>query len=311
MALVNHAKHEINAKLVFYGPGFSGKATNLNYIYRKLKPEHRGKLKTMNIGKDRMLFFDFVPAGQGKVGDYDIHFHVYSVIGETADVTPWKMVLKGADGVVFVADSAPDRMTANLESLDNLKKIMRGYGKSIKDLPGVLQCNKRDIDPALSLAELENALNYGCFTVMPAVAKRGEGVLDSLLNMMKTVLKNLRESALELGLELEPEPPAGLPADTMSGRGEEPHIVETPSCADKGDSAMIPAVAVEAGTAAPLSVAGKTAPAEGEEPELVMAGEPELLGGGRVRLPLKVCYGGREKKVAVTVSFSLEGDQEK
>ncbi|MGD0844558.1 MAG: ADP-ribosylation factor-like protein [Geobacteraceae bacterium] len=299
MALVNHAKHEINAKLVFYGPGFSGKATNLNYIYRKLKPEHRGKLKTMNVGKDRMLFFDFTPAGQGKVGGYSVRFHVYSIIGEVTGSSAWKMVLKGADGVVFVADSAPERMTANLESLDNLKKIMRSYGKSIKDLPGVLQCNKHDIDPALSLDEMENALNYGCFTVMPAVAKRGEGVLDSLFGLMKTVLKNLRESGLDL--EQEPEPPAGLPAATMAGRGEEPRIVETPSCVAKGDSSTISAVAAEA---------GETAPADGEEPVIEMAGEPELLDNGRVRLPLKISYGGREKKAAFTVSFSLDSDQE-
>ncbi|HEX2769032.1 MAG TPA: ADP-ribosylation factor-like protein [Geobacteraceae bacterium] len=309
MALVNHAKHEINAKLVFYGPVFSGKATNLNYIYRKLKPEHRGKLKTMNIGKDRMLFFDFTPAGQGKEGEYNVRFHVYSIIGEVAGSSAWKMVLKGADGVVFVADSAPERMKDNLESLENLKKIMRDYGKSIKDLPGVLQCNKHDIDPAVSLAEMENVLNYGCFTVMPAVAKKGEGVLDSLFGLMKTVLKNLRESGLEL--EKEPEPPAGLPAAKMAEREEEPLSVETPSCAAKGDSSTIPTVAAEAGTAAPLSAAGDTAPADGEEPVIEMAGEPEPLDNGRVRLPLQLRYGGRVKKVAVTVSFSLECDQEK
>jgi len=299
MALVNHAKHEINAKIVYYGPGFSGKATNLNYIYRKLKPEHRGKLKTMNVGKDRMLFFDFTPAGHGKVGGYSVRFHVYSIIGEVTGSSAWKMVLKGADGVVFVADSAPERMTANLESLDNLKKIMRSYGKSIKDLPGVLQCNKHDIDPAVSLDEMESALNYGCFTVMPAVAKRGEGVLESLFGLMKTVLKNLRESGLDL--EQEPEPPAGLPAATMAGRGEEPRIVETPSCVAKGDSSTIYAVAAEA---------GETAPADGEEPVIEMAGEPELLDNWRVRLPLKISYGGREKKAAFTVSFSLDSDQE-
>ena len=90
MALINNAKREINAKIVYYGPGLSGKATNLNYIYRKLKAEHRGKLKTMNVGKDRMLFFDFAPAGHGKVGEYDIRFHVYSILGETTDDTHGK-----------------------------------------------------------------------------------------------------------------------------------------------------------------------------------------------------------------------------
>src|SRR5512137_906990 len=159
MALVNHAKGEINAKLVFYGPGLSGKSTNLNFIYRKLKPEHRGKLKAMNIEKERMLFFDFSPSGPGKVGAYNVRFHIYTITGEAASGTAWKMVLKGVDGVVFVADSAPDRLGANLESLSVLRKTLEGYSINLADLPGVLQCNKRDLSAALPLDEMQNALN--------------------------------------------------------------------------------------------------------------------------------------------------------
>ena len=303
MALINNAKREINAKLVYYGPGLSGKATNLNYIYRKLKPEHRGKLKTMNVGKDRMMFFDFAPPGQGKVGEYDIRFHIYSIIGETTDDTAWKMVLKGADGVVFVADSTPDRMKANLESLDNLKKIMRGYGKSIKDLPGVLQCNKHDIDPALSLEEMEKALNYGCYTVMPAVAKKGEGVLDSLMSLMKTVLKELRESELEL--EKEPELVPGPSIPTTSGQ-EEFRVTEIAPDTCESYFSTTPAVVAEAETSIPATAPGNAVEEGGDEPLIEMAGEAEPLSGGRLRLPLNIKYGGREKKVAVTVSISLE-----
>ncbi len=133
MALVNHAKGEINAKLVLYGPGLAGKSTNLNFIYRKLKPEHRGKLKAMNIEKERMLFVDFSPTGQGKVGAYNVRFHIYTITGESANSTAWKMVLKGVDGVVFVADSSPDRLGANLESLGALRKTMDGYGLNLAD----------------------------------------------------------------------------------------------------------------------------------------------------------------------------------
>jgi signal recognition particle receptor subunit beta len=306
MALINNAKREINAKFVYYGPGLSGKATNLNYIYRKLKPEHRGKLKTMNIGKDRMLFFDFAPAGQGKLGEYDIRFHVYSIIGETTDDTAWKMVLKGADGVVFVADSAPDRLKANLEQMDTLKKIMRGYGMSIKDLPGVLQCNKRDIDQALSLEEMENALNYGCYTVMPAVAKRGEGVLDSLLNLTKTVLKNLRESELEPEKDHEQLSGPSLPTTSVQ---EEPHVVETIPDTGESYSSNIPAVAEEAETSTQVTALENAVDEADEEPVIEMGGEVESLGGGRLRLPLNIKYGGREKKVSVTVSVSLDLEQ--
>ncbi len=306
MALINNAKREINAKLVYYGPGLSGKTTNLNYIYRKLKPEHRGKLKTMNVGKDRMMFFDFAPAGQGKVGEYDIRFHVYSIIGETTDDTAWKMVLKGADGVVFVADSTPDRMKANLERLDDLKKIMRGYGKSIKDLPGVLQCNKRDIDPALSLEEMEKTLNYGCYTVMPAVSKRGEGVLDSLMSLMKTVLKELRESGLEP--EKEPEQLAGLSLPTTSGQ-EELRVTETTYDAGESYSSPIPAVATETETTTPASALQNTGAEGDDEPLIEMVGEVEPLSGGRLRLPLNIKYGGCEKKAAITVSVSFALEQ--
>jgi len=308
MALINNAKREINAKLVYYGPALSGKATNLNYLYRKLKPEHRGKLKTMNIGKDRMLFFDFAPAGQRKMGEYDIRFHVYSIIGESTDTTAWKMVLKGADGVVFVADSAPDRLKANIEHLDNLKNIMRGYGMSIKELPGVLQCNKRDIDPALSLEEMENALNYGGFTVMPAVAKSGEGVLDSLLALTKTVLKNLRESGPEQEKETEPVA-ADLPMPTTSAQ-EESHVTETTPAADESYASIIPAISADTETTTPVPAAENRVAEGGDEPIIEMIGEIEPLGGGRLRLPLNIKYGGREKKTAITVSVSLEFKQE-
>jgi signal recognition particle receptor subunit beta len=300
MALVNHAKREINAKLVFYGPALSGKGTNLNYIYRKLKPEHRGKLKVMNIEKDRMLFFDFAPAGQGKVGTYNVRFHIYSIIGDSTSGAAWKMVLKGADGVVFVADSAPDRLCVNIESLNSLQKTLTAYAKNFSDLPGVLQCNKRDLPAVLSLEEMQKSLNPGRYPVIPAVANKGEGVLESLYSLMKTVLKNLRES----GLELDKEP------EQLAGGRAEPHGMEQVSYGAVTDSPTIPVGAREAGIMAPASAEGKTGTADSGEPLIELAGEPELLAGGRLRLPLNFRYGKWEKKMAVTVSVSLEPDQE-
>lgn len=304
MALINHAKREINAKLVFYGPGLSGKSTNLNYIFRKLKPEHRGKLKIMNIEKDRMLFFDFAPAGQGKVGTYNVRFHIYSIIGESTSGVAWKMVLKGADGLVFVADSAPERMQANIESLENLRKILRGYGMSIKDLPGVLQCNKRDTDNALPMDEMVNNLNYGGFTVMPTVAGKGEGILESLFSLMKRVLGNLRESGHEV--EKEPEQVAGIAEAAPVLKKEEPPVTEPASIAPEEEPPAVPAVTAEAGIdAAPQSdvAAGS---AEVMEPVIEIAGEPESLAGGRLRLPLNIRVGGLVKKVSVMVTVGLE-----
>lgn len=307
MALVNHAKREINAKLVFYGPGFSGKGTNLNYIYRKLKPEHRGKLKAMNIDKDRMLFFDFAPAGQGKVGTYNVRFHIYSIIGDSNSGSAWKMVLKGADGMVFVADSAPDRLGANIESLNYLQKTLSGYSKSLSDIPGVLQCNKRDITAVLSLEEMQKSLNPGRYPVIPAVANRGEGVLESLYSLMKAVLKNLRESGLDMCKE--PEQPAGATATMTTGGRTAPLGMEHVSYAVEADTPVIPTGPVEAGMMASASVDRETAPADNGEPLIELAGEPELLAGGCLRMPLKLRYGKWEKKLVVTVSVSLEPDQ--
>jgi uncharacterized protein len=316
MALINHAKGEINAKIVYYGPGLSGKGTNLNYIYRKLKPEHRGKLKTMNVGKDRMFFFDFAPPGHGKVGDYTVRFHNYSIIGEVAEDTAWKMVLKGADGLVFVADSAPDRMEANITSLDNLRKIMRGYGMSIKDLPGVLQCNKRDIDNPLPMAEMENALNYGGFAVMPAVAGKGQGVLESLFTLMKGVLKNLRESGVAPGVEAE-EPVAHEAAAHVAKEEVPPAVEAAPTAAEEEPTGMEPvfqaATEEPPSIPAPLETAVETAPpavAEGAAetalvPVIEIAGEPELVAVGRLRLPLKISCGDSVKEIPLLITVEL------
>jgi signal recognition particle receptor subunit beta len=313
MALINHAKGEINAKIVYYGPGLSGKGTNLNYIYRKLKPEHRGKLKTMNVGKDRMFFFDFAPPGQGKVGEYNVRFHNYSIIGEVAGDTAWKMVLKGADGLVFVADSTPERMKANIESLDELRKIMRGYGMSIKNLPGVLQCNKRDIDNPLPMAEMENALNYGGFTVMPATAGKGEGVLESLFTLMKGVLKNLRESGAAPGMEA--EEPVAPEAAAPVAKEEIPAAVETPPTEAAEESpgmepVFLAAVEEPAIIPAPVETAPPVAAEAGAAlaPVIEIAGTPELLSVGRLRLPLRIRCGDTVKEVQlmITVELGLE-----
>jgi signal recognition particle receptor subunit beta len=296
MALVNHAKREANAKIVYFGPGLSGKTTNLNYIYRKLKSEHRGKLKSMNIQKDRMLFFDFALPDQGNVGGYDVRFHIYTLVGEVTNDAAWKMVLKGADGVVFVADSSPERMAANRESVKSLQQIMSGYGRNLADLPMVLQCNKRDAAVALSLEEMKSLSPGGC-PVVPAIADKGEGVLDSLFNMVKTVVKKLRESGLELAKDAEQL--SALAAGAPAARAEEP--------AGGGPvaHAAVPPPITEDGEVAGL----QGAPAGDEEPVLAISGEPESLAGGRLRLPLSISYGGREKKVTLTVVVSVDLDE--
>ncbi len=300
MALINHANREINAKLVYVGPAHSGKATNLNLIHKKLKPECRGKLKSMAVQQDRMLFFDFTLPGQGEVGGYRVRFHVYTLVGNVTRSAAWKMVLKGADGVVFVAYSAADKVTANRESLATLEEQLRGYGKPLQEIPCVVQCNKRDVAGAVSLDQMRQGLAVGSSPVVPAVAAKGEGVLDALFAVMKPVMKNLKESGLDL--ERGTEQLAGLAEPEASP-------VLEPASLPPGEDSGVPSPA--GSEVVPERAPAVGAVGEDEAPTIEISGEPVAVSEGRLRLPLTVRYGGRVKKVAIMFAFSLEsGDAE-
>ncbi|HEY6873192.1 MAG TPA: ADP-ribosylation factor-like protein [Geobacteraceae bacterium] len=299
MALINHAKGEINAKLVYVGPASAGKATNLNHIYGKLKESFRGSFKSMNLQNDRMLFFDFLPSGQGNVNGYSVRFHVYTITGEVTHPSSWKMVLKGADGLVFVADSGPDRMAANMESLKGVKAAIASYGKAVSDIPCVIQCNKRDVTPALDLEVLGRALNPGNCPQVPAVAGRGEGVLDSLFTLVKMVLKNLRAAGLDL--QGEPEQLQRTAEPAAPARPGTLPVAETPHGAGPGVSAGVP----EPLMAAPSE---QLLPAVEEELLVEIVGGAELAEKGRVRLPLSIRYGGKEKRMTLDISLTAVPD---
>ena len=295
MPLINHAKGEINAKLVVAGPAFAGKTTNLQYIYGKLKESFRGKFKAMNLQNDRMLFFDFTPSGQGSVHGYTVRFHVYTMAGEVSHPSSWKMVLKGADGVLFVADSGPDRMAANVASLKGVQASLAAYGKTLSDIPSVIQCNKRDVQLAHGLEEMGRLLNPGNSPLVPAVAGTGEGVLESLFALVNMVLKGLRAGGLEL--EGAPEQLQRMTEPVTPGH-------ETPLVAEAD---IRPAAEAET---APLQQPGIAAALAGEssaasaEPTVEFAGEAELLSGAVVRLPLSIRYGDKVKKVTLDISLS-------
>jgi len=295
MALVNHAKKEINAKIVYIGPASAGKATNLNHIFGKLKPSFRGTFKSMNLQNDRMLFFDFIPSGQGTLSGYRIRFHVYTMTGEVVHAPSWKMVLKGVDGVVFVADSDPGRMAENVESLKLLDSCLGAYEKALADVPCVIQCNKRDLPRAAGLDEMGQALNRHRLPMFPAVARKGEGVLDSMFNLVKMVLKNLRERGLDLDRQT-----------------EQLHRMAQPAAPDHHE----PSSTVEAWEAGDETGAhardeignGPEAHPEADEGEPVVefAGTPEILDEGHLRLPLTIRFDGKEKKMTLDISL-LQG----
>lgn len=192
MALLNYAKRELNAKIVYYGPGLCGKTTNIKYIYSKLHPDGRGKLLSLATQTDRTLFFDFLPVELGEIKGFKTRFHLYTVPGQVFYNSTRKLVLKGVDGIIFVADSQRDMLDANLESLQNLRDNLAEHGLRLEDVPYVIQCNKRDLPDVLPLEEMDRALNGGRVPLFAGSAVEGKGVFPTLTTVSKMVLHKLR-----------------------------------------------------------------------------------------------------------------------
>ncbi len=191
MSLINYSSREINCKIVYYGPGLCGKTTNIQYVYNKVDPSTKGKLITLATEMDRTLFFDFLPLELGTVKGFKTRFHLYTVPGQVYYDASRKLILRGVDGIVFVADSQQARYDANIESLYNLHENLDEYKLNLDDVPFVLQYNKRDMENVIELDELEQELNPEKFPSFPAVAVKGDGVFDTLKCVAKGVLKKL------------------------------------------------------------------------------------------------------------------------
>lgn len=193
MSFINYASREINCKIVYYGPGLCGKTTNLQYIYAKTNPEAKGKMISLATETDRTLFFDFLPLALGTIRGFKTRFHLYTVPGQVFYDASRKLILKGVDGVVFVADSQIDRLEANSESLDNLRSNLAEQGYDLDKLPYVIQYNKRDLPNVASVEELRELLNPANVPEFNAVAPTGAGVFDTLKTVAKLVLTELRK----------------------------------------------------------------------------------------------------------------------
>jgi hypothetical protein len=197
MSLVNFTAREITCKIVYYGPGRSGKTTNLQYIYGQVPDDRKGRMVSLATQTDRTLFFDFLPLDLGMISGFTTKFQLYTVPGQVYYNATRKLVLQGADGVVFVADSQARQLDENLESLQNLHQNILEYGVDTRTIPMVLQWNKQDLprDLILAPAELDDALNFRALSAFPADALHGAGVFETLKAISAEVLRKLSQGA--------------------------------------------------------------------------------------------------------------------
>ena len=189
MSTINFANREINFKIVYYGPGLSGKTTNLKWIYSKVPEGRKGEMVSLATEDERTLFFDFLPLDIGEVKGFKTRFHLYTVPGQVFYNASRKLILRGVDGIVFVADSAPNRLRANAESMRNMRENLAEYGLTLDDVPIVIQVNKRDLPDALPVEMVRAVVDLeGKFPVLEAVATEGKGVFETLKEVSRLVL---------------------------------------------------------------------------------------------------------------------------
>jgi signal recognition particle receptor subunit beta len=193
LSFINFAAREINCKIVYYGAGLGGKTTNLQLVFDKTGAGQKGKMISLATETDRTLFFDFLPLDLGTVRGFKTRFHLYTVPGQVFYDASRKLILRGVDGVVFVADSQEERMDANVEALENLSENLKEHGYDFAKIPYVLQLNKRDLPNALPVDKLKQELVKRGEPVFEAVAYQGTGVFETLKEVARQVLVELKK----------------------------------------------------------------------------------------------------------------------
>jgi signal recognition particle receptor subunit beta len=192
VSFINYATKEINCKIIYFGPGLSGKTTNIQYIYENTQQDSRGKLVTLSTENERTLFFDFLPLAIGEVKGYKTRFHLYTIPGQTFYEVSRQFILKGVDGIVFVADSQSERMESNIEAYESLEKSLEKQGYDLNKLPLVLQYNKRDMTGIVTVRELEATFNPMHRPFFEAVANSGQGVMETLQSISQSIIRELK-----------------------------------------------------------------------------------------------------------------------
>jgi signal recognition particle receptor subunit beta len=197
MAFISYSASEVNCKVVYYGPALSGKTAHLTYIYKKSNPAGRGRLISVATETERTLFFDFLPIHVGSLRGMKIRLHLYTIPGQVFYDATRKMILRGLDGVVFVADSQPDRMNENIESLENLRTNLKGHGYDLDSIPYTIAYNKRDLPKVMPVEEMSKILNTRPVQAYPSSVVTGEGVFDALKDISKQVVLGLKDQIPE------------------------------------------------------------------------------------------------------------------
>lgn len=195
MSFINYSAREINCKIVYYGPGLGGKTTNLMFIYKKASPDSKGKMISLATESERTLFFDFLPLALGMVKGFKVRFHLYTVPGQIFYDASRKLILRGVDGVVFVADSQVERMEANIESVENLRLNLQEQGYELDNIPFAIQYNKRDLENIVPVEELNRVLNPKGVPFFEGAAAQGKGVFETLKEIAKQVIMQLKRNS--------------------------------------------------------------------------------------------------------------------
>lgn len=291
MALINHAKREINAKIVYYGPEGAGKRNSLQYVYDRIKPALRGDLKSPSGSGDSLFFFDFSPFEKPVFGDYHIRFHVYTLPGKVVNPAAWKMTLKGADGLVIVADTSPELMTAAQESISVLRGFLAAYGVGLHDVPCVLQLNKGSIPCGSSAGEMAAALGLPHIQVSLSEPVSGDGVLETLSLLSREIMTRIgQDDALRVtGEDVTHEcgEDAEVSAALLSLDKKSDELVSESLQLDKVNSSL-PGVSHESGP---------------EQLQVVLAGAGAICNDGVVRVPLEFTLGGTTRRLVVSISI--------